>query len=68
MDPSTPREVAVALLEGLGHGPVCYAHPLDEDVSRTCFALPRTEAVALKRAYHETPRIDHAGLITGEGP
>jgi short-subunit dehydrogenase len=68
MDPSTPRQVAVALLEGLGRGPVCYAHPLDEDVSRTCFALPRTEAVALKRAYHETPRIDHAGLITGEGP
>ena len=66
MDPSTTREVAVALLEGLGRGPVCYAHPLDEDVSRTCFTLPRPEAVALKRAYHETPRIDHAGLITGD--
>jgi short-subunit dehydrogenase len=68
MDPSQPAEVAVALLEGLGRGPVCYAHPLDEDVSRTCFTLPRAEAVALKRAYHETPRIDHAGLITGDGP
>jgi short-subunit dehydrogenase len=68
MDPSQPRDVAVALLEGLGRGPVCYAHPLDEDVSRTCFTLPRPEAVRLKRAYHETPRIDHAGLITGDGP
>jgi short-subunit dehydrogenase len=66
MDPTEPRDVAIALLDGLGRGPVCYAHPLDEDVSRTCFALSRPEAVALKRAYHETPKIDRAGLVTAE--
>jgi uncharacterized protein len=68
MVPSQPRDVAVALLDGLGQGPVCYAHPLDEDVSRTCFALSRPEAVALKRAYHETPKLDRAGLVTAEDP
>ena len=67
MDPSDSRDVAVALLDGLGRGPVHYAHPLDEDVSNVCFSLPRADVVALKRAYHETPRIERAGVITAEG-
>jgi len=67
LDPSQPRDVALALLDGLGHGPVHFAHPLDADVSRTCFSLPRTDAIALKRAYHETPRIERGGLVIGDG-
>ncbi len=62
LDPSQPRDVAVALLDGLGNGPVSYSHPLDEELSRSCFALPRTEAIALKRAYHETQKAS-AGLF-----
>jgi uncharacterized protein len=68
LDPSEPRDVALALLNGLGRGPVCYAHPLDEDLSRTCFSLSRTDAIALKRAYHETPTAGHAGLVTADDP
>jgi short-subunit dehydrogenase len=67
LDPSQPRDVAVALLDGLGKGPVCYSHPLDEEVSRSCFALPRTEAIALKRAYHETQKAG-AGLVVADSP
>ena len=66
LDPSEPREVAAALLDGLGRGPVHFAHPLDEDVSQACFALSRPEAIALKRAYHETPQIEKAGLVTAD--
>jgi short-subunit dehydrogenase len=68
MDPTNPHDVAVALLDGLGRGPIHYVHPLDEEVSRACFTLPRAQAIALKRAYHETPRIDQAGLITADNP
>jgi short-subunit dehydrogenase len=56
LDPSDPHDVAVALLDGLGDGPTHYAHALDEDISTLCFQGTRTEAIALKRAYYETPR------------
>jgi short-subunit dehydrogenase len=52
--PSTPQEVAAATYEGLGKGPVAYAHPDDEFVSRSCFALPRDEATQVWRALQET--------------
>jgi short-subunit dehydrogenase len=45
MHPNSPEQVAEALYEQLGDGPVCYADPDDEFVSRTCFALPRDQAV-----------------------
>ncbi len=46
-DPSTPEEVAVALYDQLGDGPVCYSHPDDEFIARATLALPRGQAVAL---------------------
>jgi short-subunit dehydrogenase len=60
LDPTDPRELAAALLDGLGDGPTHYAHALDEDISGVCFSATRTEAIALKRAYYETPRIQPA--------
>jgi short-subunit dehydrogenase len=54
MRPSTPEEVAVASYDNLGKGPVCYADPDDEFVSRTCFSLPRDEATRVWRALQET--------------
>ena len=54
MRPSTPEEVATASYDNLGTGPVCYTHPDDEFVSRTCFALPRDEATRVWRALQET--------------
>ena len=67
LDPSSTRDVALALLDGLGKGPVCFAHPLDEEVSRECFALERTQAIALKRAYHETQKMS-AQLVVPDAP
>jgi uncharacterized protein len=54
MRPSTPEEVAVASLDGIGSGPVTYTHPDDAWVSRTCFTLPRDEATMVWRALQET--------------
>jgi short-subunit dehydrogenase len=54
MRPSTPEQVAVASLDGLGTGPVAYTSPDDEFVSRTCFALPRDEATLVWRRLQET--------------
>lgn len=54
--PSTPHEVAVAMLDGLGQGPVCYAHPLDEEVAAYCLSASREEVIQFKRAYHETQK------------
>ena len=41
MRPSQPEEVATASYDSLGTGPVAYAHPDDEWVSRACFASSR---------------------------
>jgi short-subunit dehydrogenase len=52
--PSTPDEVATAAYDGLGRGPVAYASPDDEFVSRRCFSLPRDQATRVWRALQET--------------
>ena len=52
--PNPPEQVAVALYDQLRNGPVCYADPDDEFVSRRSLALPRTEAVGVWRALQET--------------
>lgn len=54
MHPNPPEQVASALYDQLGTGPVCYADPDDEFVSRTCFALPRTEAVEVWTGLQQT--------------
>jgi len=54
MRPSTPEEVAVASLDAIGNGPVAYTSPVDEKVSRTCFAMPRDEATLVWRHLQET--------------
>ena len=66
LDPSSTRDVALALLDGLGKGPVCFAHSLDEEVSRECFALERRQAIALKRAYHETQKMSAQLVVPDE--
>ena len=54
MRPSTPEEVAVASLDAIGTGPVAYTSPVDEKVSRTCFAMPRDAATLVWRELQET--------------
>lgn len=54
MHPNPPEQVATALYDQLPAGPVCYADPDDEFVSRRCFALPRTEAVQVWTGLQET--------------
>lgn len=54
MHPNPPEQVATALYDQLATGPVCYADPDDEFVSRRCFALPRTEAVEVWTGLQET--------------
>jgi uncharacterized protein len=54
MSPNPPVQVATALYDQLGSGPVCWADPDDEFVSRKCLAMPREEAVAVWRGVQET--------------
>jgi len=54
VNPSPPERVATALYDQLGSGPVCWADPDDEFVSRKCLAMPRGEAVAVWRGVQET--------------
>jgi uncharacterized protein len=54
MRPNPPEQVATALYDQLGSGPVCYADPDDEFVSRRCFALPRDEAVGVWTGLQQT--------------
>jgi uncharacterized protein len=54
MNPNPPEQVAAALYDQLGSGPVCWADPDDEFVSRQCLAMPRGEAVAVWRGVQET--------------
>jgi short-subunit dehydrogenase len=51
---STPDDVAVALYEQLGTGPVIYSHPDDAYVGAATLALPRDQAVAVWRGVQET--------------
>ena len=54
VNPSTPEEVAVALYDQLGDGPVCFSHPDDAFISQATFALPRAEAVEVWTGVQET--------------
>lgn len=54
MSPNPPEQVATALYDQLGSGPVSWADPDDEFVSRKCLAMPRAEAVAVWRGVQET--------------
>lgn len=54
LDPNTPEEVATALYEQIGSGPVCYAHDDDAWVSRTCLAMPREEAIGVWHRVQES--------------
>jgi uncharacterized protein len=54
MKPNPPEQVATALYDQLGSGPVCWADPDDEFVSGKCLAMPRGEAVAVWRGVQET--------------
>jgi short-subunit dehydrogenase len=54
MHPSPPREVAVALYDHLGNGPVCYASPQDAWVAQRCLSSTREESVAVWRGLQET--------------
>jgi short-subunit dehydrogenase len=51
---STPEDVATALYDQLGDGPVVFAHPDDAYVARATWALPRADAVAVWRGVQET--------------
>ena len=66
MDPSQPCDVAIVLLDGLGTRPgVSTPTPSTRMFPGRASRCSRPEAVALKRAYHETPKIDRAGLVHG---
>jgi len=54
MRPNPPEQVARALYDQLGSGPVCWADPDDEFVSQKCLAMPRDEAVAVWRGVQMT--------------
>jgi uncharacterized protein len=54
MKPNPPEQVATALYDQLRSGPVSWADPDDEFVSRKCLAMPRADAVAVWRGVQET--------------
>lgn len=54
MHPNPPEQVATALYDQLASGPVSYADPHDEFVSRRCFALSREESVGVWTALQQT--------------
>jgi short-subunit dehydrogenase len=54
MKPNPPEQVATALYDQLGSGPVSWADPDDEFVSRQCLAMPREAAVEVWRGVQET--------------
>jgi short-subunit dehydrogenase len=52
--PCTPEQVALALYDQLGAGPVCYSHPDDAWIAQATFGLPRDEATRVWVALQET--------------
>jgi NAD(P)-dependent dehydrogenase (short-subunit alcohol dehydrogenase family) len=54
VDPSTPQEVATALYDQLGQGPVVFSHPDDAHVAEATWALPRDQAVGVWRGVQAT--------------
>jgi uncharacterized protein len=56
-DPSTPDQVANALYDQLGDGPVCFSRPDDAEVCAATLALPRADAVAAWRRLLDVPTV-----------
>jgi short-subunit dehydrogenase len=54
LKPTPPETVAQALYDQIGNGPVCFADPDDEFVSRRCMQMSREDAVAVWRGVQET--------------
>jgi uncharacterized protein len=54
LKPNPPEQVARALYDQIGSGPVCYADADDEFVSRSSLAMPRDEAIGVWRSVMET--------------
>jgi short-subunit dehydrogenase len=54
INPSTPEQVATALYDQLGAGPVCYSHPDDGWIAQATRGLPRDEATRVWVALQET--------------
>ena len=50
----TTEEVAEALYETIGDGPMCFNHPTDEWVCRRSLEAPRDEAIRIWRGVQET--------------
>jgi short-subunit dehydrogenase len=55
MNPATPEEVATALYDQLGDGPVCFSTADDAFVAEKVFQLSRKEAVEVWVGVQETP-------------
>jgi short-subunit dehydrogenase len=54
MKPTPPEQVARALYDQIGSGPVCFADPDDEWISRRCMAMERVDAIKVWRGVQET--------------
>jgi uncharacterized protein len=54
MKPTPPDQVARLLYNQIGSGPVCFADPDDEWVSRRCMAMERVDAIKVWRGVQET--------------
>jgi hypothetical protein len=54
MDPSPPEEVAIALLDQLPNGPVCWSRPADEWIGRKTLDMSRADATLTWQALQET--------------
>jgi short-subunit dehydrogenase len=54
MDPSPPAEVATALYDQLGQGPVCWSRPEDEWIARKSLDMSRPAVVQMWRELQET--------------
>jgi len=54
LKPTPPAQVARLLYDQIGSGPVCFADPDDEWVSRRCMEMERVDAVKVWRGVQET--------------
>jgi uncharacterized protein len=54
LKPTPPEQVATALYDQIGSGPVCFADPDDEWISRRCMAMERVDAINVWRGVQET--------------
>ena len=54
LKPTPPEQVATALYDQIGSGPVCFADPDDKWISRRCMAMERVDAINVWRGVQET--------------